>query len=230
MKELRTINKSVGPKANLRKILKREPELMDEEMQDAGGDEAFQDWAEDHSTTEDQLLVAIGNGAGDGNRQRPRFVPTPRARPYGQRPNGQQSARPPLTDEQRAERLKTTRCYNCDGIGHIGKDCPYPDKRLQQRPDRKPNGSARSLSPLDTEGFKTVGRSGRIRLCALTEVSRGNNFAALTTDDIDSESGDELSCRCAEGLACDSVNRSTAGGGAVDNEPFPNSIGAGPKS
>ena len=74
IKELRTINKSVGARANLKKIQEREPEPFDEETQEQEDEEAFQEWASDPSISKDRLLAAIGKGSGKGNG-RPRFVP-----------------------------------------------------------------------------------------------------------------------------------------------------------
>ena len=208
IKELRQINKSIGIKANLRQMNERTPEPMEEELS-TEDDEAFHEWAAGTEVSKDQILAAIGKGSGKGGR--PRFQP----KRDGQRPRG---PAPPGAGAKPTggPREEKRRCFNCDEIGHIGKDCPHPDKRLAGA-KKPPNGSAKSLRPqVDQEGFQAVASGVRPRLCMMRSRPSTSlyEFQALRAEDEHSE--DE--CECIE-----SVKRSTANI-AITDKSFPEII------
>ena len=201
IKELRQINRSVGAKSNLRQMNERSTESDEGDAAAAEDEENFNEWAASPDTSKDQILAAIGKGSGKGNR--PRFVPR-RNGAQPKTPAAEWKPRPPAAITDGSRQVETRRCYNCDKQGHLGKDCPMPDRRLDKdRVKKVTGGSAKTLAQApDSEGFLTVSAGIRPKLCMMrSPVGRATNaFAALRSED---KSDNELECP-------ESVNRSMA--------------------
>ena len=180
----------------------------------AGDDEeSFQEWASDPSTSKEQLLAAIGKGGGKGDRRRP-------GKGNGKGSPGKGGGKGP--SGKGGGKGETRQCYNCFEYGHIGKDCPLPDKRKDKKSGQptKPTGSAKSLSEPDAEGFRAVNNGVRPRLCALTTSERPKNkFQDIAPQDgeehVDQVRDDEIeNCSCC-------VMRSTVEIAQLSEEAFP---------
>ena len=221
IKELRQIKKSVGARPNLRQFVERQPEAEEEEPQEE--DEDFEEWASDPATTKDQLLAAIGKGGGKGGRPPPRFGNGRKGQQQrtatAKRPTG--PVPPSAPGDNKTEKRK---CFNCGEIGHIGKDCPLPDRRLTdgKKSSKPQQGSAKSL--VDAEGFQTVAKGPRQRLCMMKTraglkpmSSKTNRFTLLRPSE-DATCGE---CACDDGVNQESVHVSTAQEFVMDIEMFP---------
>ena len=164
IEEFRNIKKRVNKKGNLRAMKEEE---NPEEEPDEECEEEFDRWAQDPTVTKDQLLAAIGKGNGKGGKFS--FRGKGGGKGKGQRPYKPLQPNPSAPTGARTE---TRSCYNCGEVGHLGKDCPLPDKRKAKPAGQR--GTAKSLSEQDADGFTSKGRlclarepRARGRLCML---------------------------------------------------------------
>ena len=184
--------------------MRESPDDDDDCAQEPQEDDKFEEWASQPSTSKEDVLMALGKGRGKGAGKV--------GKGYGrgnnggqqtQRQNGQRGTGGPgngrglpptrgqaqptaRADPPPGNKEETRRCFNCDEYGHLGKDCPMPDRR---KTGNRQGQQARSLTEVDDEGFSkprrlatmTESKKSWMRLCTLrARTPTANSFATLS--------------------------------------------------
>ena len=151
VKEFRLIKRTTAKSRTLKQMkeLETEDEPDDEATQTPSND--FQTWAQHPDTTKSDVLAAM-KGKGFGRGRQPIGKGGGRGRSAGATTSNRNGQPQGATPKQPTgpQRVETRDCYNCGEKGHLGKDCPLPDKRLLKQPGR---ASAKVLQQPDSEGF-----------------------------------------------------------------------------
>ena len=117
-----------------------------------------------------QLLALKGKGKGEGKKGKGKGEGTSKGGGRGEYGKG-------TPTQGRGKRQEYRQCFNCYEYGHIGKDCPKPDKRTAKKCAKSFEGSqagseasAGSLAG-SARSLTSTGARGALRRMALSELA-----------------------------------------------------------